>query len=261
MDDLVPYIPNYFHENISTPRNLNFSFAPASQDSSEWRVEFYDRYTEWDHVDLGDHDGQQSPKTTIDMFLPIASAPTSTNTLISTPAPRSLVSVADPGSFIIEGRSIDIYTGSLSISLSPGRVLYTGRSSVTITYKNEKTPTAQTQILDPYTGYEFSGITEITTNGGRLYLIGGEDGSRYTYSDDLLGAPILPGMRLYASDAGAIIADHTRGRDAIHLAGGTTYITYDLGERSSRYEVSIPYANGYYYARLHDLTDPKVDRA
>jgi len=44
---------------------------------------------------------------------------------------------------------------------------------------------------------------------GTLYLIGGEDGSRYTYTDDLIGLPILPGMEIYGSDAGASIIDLT----------------------------------------------------
>jgi hypothetical protein len=131
---------------------------------------------------------------------------------------------------------------------------------MTITYKNEKSPIPKSQILEPYTGYEFSSITEITTTGGKLYLIGGEDQSRYTYRADLIGLPILPGMRLYASDTGAVIADLTSHRD-ISLSPGSTYITYDLGDRSHNYAVSIPYANGYYSARLHNLTDKQMDRA
>ncbi len=50
-NDLVPYVPDYFHENDSAPKNLNYSFVPAYPDEMEWRAEFYDRYTEWDRVD------------------------------------------------------------------------------------------------------------------------------------------------------------------------------------------------------------------
>jgi hypothetical protein len=67
-------------------------------------------------------------------------------------------------------------------------------------------------------------------------------------------------MRLYASDAGAVITDLTSRRD-ISLVGGSTYITYDLGERATSYEISLPYPNGYYSARLHNLTEKKTDRA
>lgn len=38
-------------------------------------------------------------------------------------------------------------------------------------------------------------------------------------------------------------------------------MTYDLGDRSERYEVAVPYVNGYYYARLANLTARKTDRA
>jgi hypothetical protein len=77
---------------------------------------------------------------------------------------------------------------------------------------------AQTKTLEPYTGYEFADITEVTTSGGMLYRIGQEDGSMYTYSNDLIGLPILPGMRIYGSDAGAVIYNHTKNSNVI-LAG------------------------------------------
>lgn len=50
--DPTPYVPDYFHENDSAPKNLNFTFVPAYPEEREWRAEFYDRYTEWDRVDI-----------------------------------------------------------------------------------------------------------------------------------------------------------------------------------------------------------------
>lgn len=94
-DDLAPYVPDYFRENISTPKNLNFSFVSASTDETEWRAEFYDRYTEWDHVDIGDHNPITAPKTTIDMFLQVPSTPMANTPLITTRTTRSLSSVND----------------------------------------------------------------------------------------------------------------------------------------------------------------------
>lgn len=82
----------------------------------------------------------------------------------------------------------------------------------------------------------------------------------YQYSDDLIGLPILPGMRIYASDAGSLIRDHTSS-NTIELGSSVTYITYDLGKKSTQYEVSFPYINGYYYARLNNLTLNRNDRA
>jgi hypothetical protein len=101
-NDPVPYVPNYFSENLATPKNLNFSFVPASPNETEWRVEFYDRYIEWDHVDIGDHNPITAPKTTIDMFLKEASTSSAASPLIVTRTTRSLKSVNDRNSFILE---------------------------------------------------------------------------------------------------------------------------------------------------------------
>jgi hypothetical protein len=83
---------------------------------------------------------------------------------------------------------------------------------------------------------------------------------KYVYNDNLIGMPMLPDMRLYGSDAGSVIRDATHDRD-ISLPAGTTYITYALGARADHYNISLPYADGYYYARLQNLTDKKLDRA
>ncbi len=67
-------------------------------------------------------------------------------------------------------------------------------------------------------------------------------------------------MRIYASDSGATLRNHTNGSNIV-LPGGATYITHDLGDPSTLYEVSVPYVNGYYYARINNLTTKKTDRA
>ncbi len=165
-NDLPPYVPDYFHSSISSPKNINFTFVPASSTETEWRLDFYDQYTEWDHVDIGDHNPQISPKTTIDISLKVpAIAALDEPAILTHAVRRSLASVGDQSSFILEGRSIDVYAGALSISLSAGRLLYTGDQSVTITYTNQTTSTPKTITLDPYTGYEFVESTEIITNG------------------------------------------------------------------------------------------------
>ena len=91
--DPSPYIPDYFYEDVSTPRNLNFSFVSASETEREWRAEFYDRYTEWDAVDIGKNDPRTAPKTTIDMFLTPTSLPTKEPMISRIPVARSLTSV------------------------------------------------------------------------------------------------------------------------------------------------------------------------
>lgn len=70
------------------------------------------------------------------MFLSIGSVSAQNVPFTTTRITRSLKSVQDSASFVLQGRNIEIYTGALSISLSPGRVLYTGKNSVDITYQN-----------------------------------------------------------------------------------------------------------------------------
>ena len=50
--DFDPYLPNSLTSNVSTPENMSFSFVPSLQTETEWRAEFYDRYTEWDRLDI-----------------------------------------------------------------------------------------------------------------------------------------------------------------------------------------------------------------
>ncbi len=261
--DPTPYVPDYFHENNSSPKNLNYSFVASSSGETEWRVEFYDRYIEWDKngVESWYTPPIPTPKTTIDMFTTIPTTPVASHTgIVSQSVPRSLKHVDHENSFQINGRGIDVYTGALSISISPGRVLYTGNDPVTIIYTNQTTTTATQIILTPHTWYQFAEITEITTAGWKLYVIGEEDNSQHIYSDDYIGMPILPGMQIYASDSGSLIYNHTTS-SSIVLRPETQYFTYDLGDKNTKYEVSLPYLNGYYYARLKNLTTGRTDRA
>mgnify|MGYP000573696775 CR=1 FL=1 len=49
---LHPTTPDYFHETTNAPKSLSLNFTPADEREDEWRLEFYDRYLEWDKVDL-----------------------------------------------------------------------------------------------------------------------------------------------------------------------------------------------------------------
>jgi hypothetical protein len=91
--DPIPYIPDYFHEEISTPKNLNFSFTPSLADETEWRMEFYDRYTEWDRVDIGTHMDTTAPKALLDMFLTESPVTSANPGILTTRVRRSLTSV------------------------------------------------------------------------------------------------------------------------------------------------------------------------
>lgn len=48
----VPTAPNFFRQQFSTPNKLSLQFAPIdSVKEGIWRMEFFDRYMEWDLLD------------------------------------------------------------------------------------------------------------------------------------------------------------------------------------------------------------------
>lgn len=65
-DTLVPSAPNFFEETEATPGQLHVSFVPASPEDTDFRLEFFDRYIEWDHADIGIHDESVRPRSIID---------------------------------------------------------------------------------------------------------------------------------------------------------------------------------------------------
>lgn len=101
-----------------TTKSLNFSFSTANPTERQWRAEVYDRYIEWDQIAMKRHNERLSPRLIIDLF---ANSDTqeSSNEIQVIPVDRYIQSIGDPQSFAIKGRRIDIYTGSLSIAISP----------------------------------------------------------------------------------------------------------------------------------------------
>ncbi len=67
-NDEKPTAPNYFRENVNTPASLNITFASALASETEWRMSFYDRYTEWDALSLGVHNGADTPLRIVDLM-------------------------------------------------------------------------------------------------------------------------------------------------------------------------------------------------
>lgn len=63
----LPYAPNYFSESVASPGQIELSFAPASPDDTDFRLEFFDKYLEWDRVKLSGNDDAATPRTVIDL--------------------------------------------------------------------------------------------------------------------------------------------------------------------------------------------------
>lgn len=84
-----------------------------------------------------------------------------THSYTAAPVMRSLVRGADHDGFRLESGQLTVLTGSIYISLSPGRSLYTGNARVPIFYKNATVSGTEMMILEPNMRYEFDTTTEI----------------------------------------------------------------------------------------------------
>ena len=81
--------------------------------------------------------------------------------------------------------------------LSPGRILYAGKSAVTILYGTGSAEPTIEKRIPPYTGYTIPDIANVTLDRGILYIMYPSIiPERYEYSDRLIGMPIVPGMRI-----------------------------------------------------------------
>lgn len=135
--DAVPTSPNYFHENMSTPGNISVTFSPASDRETSWRMEFFDRYLEWDMLDMKKHTEALSPKRIIDLELSKdASIQSSSSDGIvhSSSISRYLSRIGDRNGFFMNGPKMMILTGSMQFTVSPGKMIYTGNEKTRILY-------------------------------------------------------------------------------------------------------------------------------
>lgn len=79
---------------------MEVSFSPADAREKSFRLEFFDRYIEWDRVTIDGKDSSDTPRTVIDMT---TTAEISRSDGIEvTPVERYLKKVYDTSSFILE---------------------------------------------------------------------------------------------------------------------------------------------------------------
>ena len=65
---LLPSAPNYFHELVASPGQIDISFTPARASDRSFRLEFYDRYKEFDQIKIKNAETGDTPRTVIDMM-------------------------------------------------------------------------------------------------------------------------------------------------------------------------------------------------
>lgn len=99
---LSPEAPNFFHELIASPGQIQIDFSSARSTDTAYRLEFFDHYTEWDLTRIGIHDEISVARTTIDLFAEDTSRDSTSEGVHVHPFSRFLDSVQGTSGFMIE---------------------------------------------------------------------------------------------------------------------------------------------------------------
>ena len=81
-------------------------------------------------------------------------------------------------------------------TLTPGRPLFTGISQAHLTYSTLTDSGGVDIILKPHTRYTFDESLSGSILSGRIYFFDTLSTEKTPYSDDLIGMPILDGMKM-----------------------------------------------------------------
>lgn len=100
--DMRPEAPNFFQELFASPSQIALEFTPAHQDKNNYRLEFFDRYAEWDLHQIGVHDEEEIPRTVVDILIEDTSKDTEANSIEVHPMERSLHAVSGADGFQVE---------------------------------------------------------------------------------------------------------------------------------------------------------------
>lgn len=103
--------------------------------------------------------------------------------------------------------------------------------------------------LKPWTKYSFSNSIAGSLRTGKVYTFQSSEDEKMTYSDDLIGMPMLDGMTIQNTE-GAISIYNTISKNSTYIEKDGIYQYHGLGSISDSYSINIPYANGFYYAKL-----------
>jgi hypothetical protein len=255
---LSPRAPDFFHEIVASPGHMELSFVPADSSDRSFRLEFFDRYLEWDYTTLSGNDDPDTPRTVIDMTT--SPVPTVASDFITSPIRRSLEDVSSPDGFILEGMKVSTLLPGQQFSLSAGRALYTGNSSASLEYMSPVDDSMKTLSLERFEQYTFPISLSWSIKSGKLYVLTPSGWEKLPYSDDMRGMPLLPNIRIYHPNGSVVIYDPlSQKSDAI--LPNTEYRHLDLGKIATEYSIDFPFADGFYSARLRSLRDDRMIRA
>jgi hypothetical protein len=204
--DAVPEAPNYFTEMVASPGEIELSFSPADVSDTAFRLEFFDRYTEWDLTRIGAHDEEDTPRTTIDLYTPDASRDAMQGGISVHPLSRALSSVSSSEGMSIYGAAVTPVLPDTSFTVSLGRPIYTGKSGSRFIYSTSS-GSEYDITLKPYSRYTFDDVLSGSLVSGKIFFYDTLTSTQTPYTDDFIGMPLIEGMTLSNSQGSFSIID------------------------------------------------------
>jgi hypothetical protein len=251
---LLPESPNFFSEQISTPWQISIDFSAADPADTTFRLEFYDRYLEWDKTRLRGEDSPDTPRVVVDLSTDdaLASRERSQGGISSRLVSRALESVWSSDGLILQGMRVKTLARWQEFTLSEGRALYTGNSVATLLVTDIGTKETKTITLDRFREHMFPRSISATIQSGKVYILSPSGSEKIPYDPDMIGMPLLPWVRVL-DPSGAIRISHPSTWVSSVLAPSVEYRHISLGAQDGEYTAAFTYPNGYYSARLTSL--------
>jgi hypothetical protein len=249
----APEAPNFFDGVVARPGQIDLDFSPARSEDRVFRLEFFDRYSEWELIDIDAHDEELVPRSVVDIMVDDESRITETDGIMIVPMERSLVTVSDPETFTLEWPALTTLSAPTAFTLTAGRPLYTGPTQTRISYTTLTLSwTLKTLTLKPYTRYTFDEALSGSLTSGKLYFFDALSDESMPYDEGMRGMPLLDGMILSSTGWSFTLRDVWRD-EIFRIAPGGEYQFMILPYRDDSYTLNIPYKNGFYSARLRSL--------
>lgn len=256
-DAPLPTTPDYFHETINAPKSLSLTFAPAQEEESDWRLEFYDRYLEWDQVELEAQNDLMTPRHIVDISATDITKTSQTNIFEVTPVNHILASIGSPDGFQMNGVKVTVLKSGETFHLPVGKKIVTGESDARILVL-EWDAAGTTLDLLRAGSYAFKNVVKARIISGKLYSFGTfTEEWKYTYSDDYQGMPIIASLRMTAPDGGMRVRYIPTG-EMTTLNKWSQYAYLPLGSKSPDYYINLSYPDGVYSARIKSLDTEQV---
>lgn len=260
-----PTAPNHFYERFASSGEINFGFRPADAEKDTiHRLEFYDYIDRYDRL----MDGQELPRispSTRAAYVDLV--PDLENDTVVSAETTGLV-MMEPYAVYGDGRGEAYVTGPTyrilntgdKIRIAANKSIYTDGGGASIRYEltevvGEDSGAGVQQI--PKSGeLRFLTNMDIEVLSGKVVLI--EDSTSQTAQlkdlSELEGLPVITGQKIEITKPLARLdITYFNGAELV-MNGPAYYESYELGQKSDEYQVSLRQDNAWYYAKLETVS-------